>query len=557
MAGRTSVMPSEQRERRSPLGLGPLETAIMHVAWEADTWLTVRDIRDRMDYPPVAYTTVAKVVSILYGKDLLVRQLGDRLGKPGPAAWWYRAARPMSEDIGRLIVTLLDYSPDPDASLEYTRAARRTRPGTPPVTARSARPVTARSARPVTARPARPVTARPARPVTPRSAPPVTARSAPVDEVVRLYRLGLTMTEIAGVYGVSAWTIASRLDEAGVARRHAKDRAAVLTVDRAVRRYRRQPHRLGELAAEMGISAQLILDRAAQPERGRRGQPRDRADVRTGEVADLYRAGWTAAQIAARYHTAASTVLRRLDEAGVARRPKSTPVPFPVEEAGRRLQQDGTTLAQLARDYHVGVSAVRGQLRARGILAPPLAGPRVLRGVPPGEIAGWYAAGLTTAQIGARYGVSGDTVRARLRAAGVRLRRVPPPLTTKPVPMSEAAARYRQGATLAELAASYAVTRQTIRRKLTASGVTLRSPRPGRPGHGPGRIPIPVEEAAQLYRSGQTLRQVAGRYGVCETVIYNRLTEAGVSLRRKTDRKQVGPALLARLAQQVGLDAAP
>jgi predicted transcriptional regulator len=95
----------------------------MHVAWEAGTWLTVRDIRARMDYPPVAYTTVAKVISILHEKDLLVRQLGEREGKPGPPAWWYRAARPMSEDIGQLIAKLLDYSPDPEACLEYALAA--------------------------------------------------------------------------------------------------------------------------------------------------------------------------------------------------------------------------------------------------------------------------------------------------------------------------------------------------------------------------------------------------------------------------------------------------
>jgi predicted transcriptional regulator len=120
-------MPSEQRERRSPLGLGPLETAIMHVAWQADIWLTIRDIRDRMDYAPVAYTTVAKVVGILYEKDLLVRELREREGKPGPAVWWYRAARPMHDHIGELIAKLLDYSPDPEASLEYALAARRTR----------------------------------------------------------------------------------------------------------------------------------------------------------------------------------------------------------------------------------------------------------------------------------------------------------------------------------------------------------------------------------------------------------------------------------------------
>ena len=57
-----------QSDQRSPLGLGPLETAIMQVMWEADGWLMVRDIRDRMDYAPVAYTTVSKVTSILCGQ---------------------------------------------------------------------------------------------------------------------------------------------------------------------------------------------------------------------------------------------------------------------------------------------------------------------------------------------------------------------------------------------------------------------------------------------------------------------------------------------------------
>ena len=61
-------MPSDRSERRSPLGLGPLETAIMRVMWEADGWLTVRDIRDRMDYTPVGYTTVASVAGILCEK---------------------------------------------------------------------------------------------------------------------------------------------------------------------------------------------------------------------------------------------------------------------------------------------------------------------------------------------------------------------------------------------------------------------------------------------------------------------------------------------------------
>jgi uncharacterized protein (DUF433 family) len=374
-------------------------------------------------------------------------------------------------------------------------------------------------------------------------------KDAPAEEAARLYRLGLTMTEIAGVYQVSAWTIASRLDQAGVARR-ARDGHAVLPVGEAVQRYRTQPDRLAELAAELGISAQLITGRAQRPGRGRSGLRRDRADVPASEVADLYRAGWTVTQIAASYRTAASTVLRRLDDAGGARRTASVRVRFPVEEAGRRVRQDGVSFAQLARDYHVGVDAVRRQLSARGIRPPRQRAPRALRGVPPAQIASLYATGLTMAEIGRRFEVSRNTVGARLRAAGVTPRRVASRPRTTPIPVLEAAAKYRQGASLTKLAGAYQVTGRTLRSTLVAAGVAIRPP-------GGARIPIPVEEAARRYAAGQTMRQLAQRYGVCETVIYSRLTEAGIPLRRRTDRKQVDAALLARLAQQAGLDAAP
>jgi hypothetical protein len=91
----------------------------MRVMWQTDEWLRVRDIRQRLDYAPVGHTTVSKVAGILYQKGLLTRRLGDRGGTPGPPAWWYRAARPASEHIGALIATLLDLSPDPDATLDY------------------------------------------------------------------------------------------------------------------------------------------------------------------------------------------------------------------------------------------------------------------------------------------------------------------------------------------------------------------------------------------------------------------------------------------------------
>jgi len=137
-------MRGDRRRHCSPLGLGPLETAIMQTLWAAGDGLIIREIRDRMDYPPVAYTTVATVTSILCGKGLLRRDHIERAGHPGPPAWRYRATRPASEHIGELIATLLDHSPSPAQSLTYALSTARTafqldstvpagrRPGTPP-----------------------------------------------------------------------------------------------------------------------------------------------------------------------------------------------------------------------------------------------------------------------------------------------------------------------------------------------------------------------------------------------------------------------------------------
>jgi transposase-like protein len=303
-----------------------------------------------------------------------------------------------------------------------------------------------------------------------------------MDEVVRLYGLGLTMAEIANLYGVSAWIIASRLDQAGVRRRRTSDPQAALPIEKAVASYHKQPHRLEEFAADLGISAGLIVDRAQRPGRGRRGLRRDRADVPASEVADLYQAEWTVTQIAASYRTTTATVLRRLDQAGIPRRPRTARVQFPVAEAARRVQQERVSFAQLARDYGVGVDAVRGQLRARGICAPPTTGPRVLVGVPATQIAGLYAAGLTMAHIAARLGVSPDTIRVRLLAAGVTPRRVPPPDTVNRSLLS----RPLPGTGRAPPWPSWPPATRSPRRPSAAS-----SPRPASQCAHPAGVPVP------------------------------------------------------------------
>jgi predicted transcriptional regulator len=115
-----------RRATRSALGLGPLETAIMRALWAAGCQLTIRDIRDRMDHPWVAYTTVATVVTNLYEKGLLARQELSRQesGRHRGAAAWYSPARPAAEHIGSLIAALLDAAPDPGAALQHALTTR-------------------------------------------------------------------------------------------------------------------------------------------------------------------------------------------------------------------------------------------------------------------------------------------------------------------------------------------------------------------------------------------------------------------------------------------------
>lgn len=380
-------------------------------------------------------------------------------------------------------------------------------------------------------------------PAAPPSAAGGRRKAAPAGESARLYRLGLTMGEIAGIYQVSPWVIASRLDDAGVARRAPCEQGG-LPVDQAVRRYRRQPHLLGELAAGLGIHPQLLVDRAARPVPADRGQGTYRADVRAADVADLYRAGWTVKQIAGKYRITTGTVLRRLEQAGVTRRPKSLPAPFPADEAARRVREEAATFAALGREYGVSDGAVRYRMAAMGIPAAVHA-PRVLTAVPAAGIARLYRGGLTVGGIAGLHGVSRWTISARLDSVGVARRSA-----GKYLPLEEAAALYAAGESLAAIGARYEMSASTVGGKLTAAGIGLRPP-------GGRRIAVPVEEAASLYAGGQTMAQLAERYGVCPTVIYNRLTEAGAPIRHKTDFKQVDAGLLAALAAQAGLEALP
>jgi transposase len=131
------------------------------------------------------------------------------------------------------------------------------------------------------------------------------------------------------------------------------------------------------------------------------------------------------AEIAERFGVSGRTVRAWLRRLGIPLRPqperRGRRLPPPAAELRRRYLADGLTIAQLAARYGVGTSTVRGWLADAGI-------PRRRPGRPSqapsrAELVRLYVAeGLSTTQIGQRYGVSQQTALRWLRAAEVALR---------------------------------------------------------------------------------------------------------------------------------------
>jgi transposase len=131
------------------------------------------------------------------------------------------------------------------------------------------------------------------------------------------------------------------------------------------------------------------------------------------------------AEIAERFGVSGRTVRAWLRRLGIPLRPqperRGRRLPPTAAELRRRYVADGATITQLAAGYRVGTSTVRRWLADAGI-------PRRLPGRPSQapsrqELVRLYVAeGLSTTQIGQRYGVSQQTALRWLRAAEVALR---------------------------------------------------------------------------------------------------------------------------------------
>jgi transposase len=142
------------------------------------------------------------------------------------------------------------------------------------------------------------------------------------------------------------------------------------------RLYQQQRLVPAEIGERVGVSGrtvrawlqQLGIPLRPRPERRRRHLPPTPAQLRRRYLAD----GLTTAQLAAHYSVSVSTVRRWLDDAGIRRRLPRRPSLAPSREELHRLYQaEGLSTTQIGERYGVSQSTAHNWLRAARISLRP------------------------------------------------------------------------------------------------------------------------------------------------------------------------------------------
>ncbi|MEO3857711.1 GntR family transcriptional regulator [Acrocarpospora sp. B8E8] len=209
-----------------------------------------------------------------------------------------------------------------------------------------------------------------------------------VEQVAGPYQAGQGIRAIAASLGVGVWTVRTQLEAAGIqVRRGPRPKPVTAADEDLIRRYQ-NGESIRVIAASRRtdgkkVRAQLV---AAGVRIRRRRDARGLAEVTDAELAGRYQAGQSLGVIAAWLDVDRGTVRARLAAAGVEIRPRG------------RIRKPVDTSAKPKR--------ARKQLTVSGE-----------------ELAELYRTGSTVAALVARFGVSKEKVRARLRAEGVAMRR--------------------------------------------------------------------------------------------------------------------------------------
>jgi len=89
------------------------------------------------------------------------------------------------------------------------------------------------------------------------------------------------------------------------------------------------------------------------------------------------------------------------------------------------------------------------------------------------------------------------------------------------------AARYREGATVYELAAEYGCHRATVAERLKKAGISMRGQSPA--------LEV-IDSMVSLYKNGLSFQEVGGQVGFCANTVRKCLRERQIQARERHER---------------------
>ena len=305
----------------------------------------------------------------------------------------------------------------------------------------------------------------------------------PIFEIIKDYESGMTLVEVGEKYGVSVTTIRNRLKEAGVKKIPAK-------------------------------------------ERNRLKSPLD-------EIIKYYESGMTTTELGEWYGVSDTTIRNRLKEAGVEIISHPFRIKIPLDEIIKDYQS-GMSTTELGERYGVGANVINERLRRAGVKKISALERNRLK-FPLEQVIKDYESGMTSTEVGKKYGYDGKTITTRLREVGVQIRKrgfgginkaKKEKLYGKIELPLKVIKEYKSGMTLVELGEKYGCSWATIRARLTEAGVQiLRRKR--------WDDVLPLEQITSEYESGMSMYQLGKKYGCDASVIKRRLRKAGVQIRKR------------------------
>ena len=244
----------------------------------------------------------------------------------------------------------------------------------------------------------------------------------------------------------------------------------------------------------------------------------------------------TLTELGKKYGACASTIRRRLKKAGVKNR-----LNFPLDEIIKDYQS-GMSTTELDEWYGVSVTTIRNLLKKAGVKKISALERKLLK-FPLEQVIKDYQSGMGTYYLGEKYGCTANTIRERLKEAGVKkisaLER-----NRLNFPLEQVIKDYESGMTSTEVGKKYGYDAKTITTRLREVGVQIRKRGFGGINKAKkeklyGKIELPLKVIKE-YESGMTLVELGKKYGCSWATIRARLTEAGVQIRKKGNTKKKG-----------------